>query len=168
MVDGENGDDAALRPNQVFAISLDHPVLDQAHWKPVMEQVTDHLLTPFGLRSLAPSHPDYKPTYDGDLRLRDAAYHQGTVWAWLIGPYIDAWLRVYPYDAENAHKLLSAFDEHLNEACLGSISEIFDAEAAVPAARLHCAGVERGGSAARVDENADGCQEQLGRARRPA
>ena len=129
VVDGENGDDAALRPNQVFAISLDHPVLDQAHWKPVMEKVTENLLTPFGLRSLAPSHPDYKPTYDGDLRARDAAYHQGTVWAWLIGPYVDAWLRVYPYDAENAHKLLSAFDEHLNEACLGSISEIFDAEA---------------------------------------
>jgi predicted glycogen debranching enzyme len=128
VVDGENGDDSALRPNQVFAISLDHPVLDQVRWKPVMEQVTEHLLTPVGLRSLAPSHPDYKPQYDGDLRARDAAYHQGTVWAWLIGPYVDAWLRVYPYEAENAHKLLSAFDEHLNEACLGSISEIFDAE----------------------------------------
>ncbi len=128
VVDGENGDDAALRPNQVFAISLDHPILDKARWKAVMEQVTNHLLTPMGLRSLAPEHPDYKPTYDGDLRSRDAAYHQGTVWAWLIGPYIDAWLRVYPYEAEHAHKLLDAFENHMNEACIGSISEVFDAE----------------------------------------
>ncbi len=97
-------------------------------WKPVMEQVTKHLLTPVGLRSLAPGHPDYKPTYDGDLRSRDAAYHQGTVWAWLIGPYVDAWLRVYPYDAGNARKLLAGFWPHLNEAGLGSISEVFDAE----------------------------------------
>ncbi len=68
VVDGEKGDDAALRPNQVFAISLDYPVLDQTYWKPVIEQVTKHLLTPVGLRSLAPAHSDYKPTYDGDLR----------------------------------------------------------------------------------------------------
>jgi len=129
VVDGENGNDAAFRPNQVFAISLDHPVLDQSRWKSVIEQVTQRLLTPVGLRSLAPGHPDYKAKYDGDLRSRDAAYHQGTVWAWLIGPYIDAWLRVYPSELSQARKLLAAFENHLNEACLGSISEIFDAEA---------------------------------------
>ena len=66
----------------------------------MVEAVTDHLLTPFGLRSLSPNHPDYKPTYSGDLRARDAAYHQGTVWAWLIGPYIDAELKLgEPLDA---------------------------------------------------------------------
>jgi predicted glycogen debranching enzyme len=128
VVDGENGNDRSLRPNQVFAISLDHPVLNQSYWKPVIETVSKHLLTPVGLRSLAPGHPDYKPTYDGDLRSRDAAYHQGTVWAWLIGPYIDAWLKVYPYEAAGARKLLAGFEPHLNEAGLGSISEVFDAE----------------------------------------
>ena len=94
VVDAENGgNDDACRPNQILAISLDHPVLDEARWKPVMDVVTDRLLTPVGLRSLAPGHPDYKARYYGDLRSRDAAYHQGTVWAWLIGPYVDAWLK---------------------------------------------------------------------------
>ena len=87
------GNDDACRPNQILAISLDHPVLDEARWEPVMDVVTDRLLTPVGLRSLAPGHPDYKAKYYGDLRSRDAAYHQGTVWAWLIGPYMDAWLK---------------------------------------------------------------------------
>src|SRR4029079_19498121 len=124
----ESGDDSTCRPNQILAISLTYPVLAAERWRPVFDVVRDRLLTPFVLRSLAPGNKDYRPQYDGDLRARDAAYHQGTVWAWLIGPIVDAWLRVYPYEAENAHKLLSAFDEHLNEACLGSISEIFDAE----------------------------------------
>ncbi len=88
VVDGENGDDASCRPNQVFAISLDHPVLDRSRWEPVMQIVRDRLLTPVGLRSLAPGHADYKAKYYGDLRARDAAYHQGTVWAWLIGPFV--------------------------------------------------------------------------------
>jgi glycogen debranching enzyme len=86
------------------------------------------LLTPVGLRSLAPGHPDYKSKYFGDLRSRDAAYHQGTVWAWLIGPFVDAWLKVYPDDRDGARRLLSGFDRHLSDACVGSISEIFDAE----------------------------------------
>jgi glycogen debranching enzyme len=89
--------------------------------------VTEHLLTPFGLRSLAPGHRDYKPVYSGDLRARDAAYHQGTVWAWLLGPYVDARLRVYP-DRRAAHRLLTPFRDHLREAGIGTISEIFDAE----------------------------------------
>jgi len=129
IVDGEQGDDAALRPNQLFAISLAHPILHPSRWQPVLEVCTKHLLTPVGLRSLAPGHPDYKPTYDGDLRARDAAYHQGTVWAWLIGPYVDAWLKVYPGETAKAHELLSGFEHHLSEACVGSISEVFDAEA---------------------------------------
>ncbi len=91
--------------------------------------VTQRLLTPAGLRSLAPGEPDYKPRYDGDLRSRDAAYHQGTVWAWLIGPFIDAWLKVSPGDRQTAREFLAGFVPHLGEACLGSISEVFDAEA---------------------------------------
>jgi glycogen debranching enzyme len=81
-----------------------------------------------GLRSLARGSPDYKPKYFGDLRARDAAYHQGTVWAWLVGPLADAWLRVHPEDVAGARKFLDGFKPHLNEACVGSISEIFDAE----------------------------------------
>src|SRR5205823_4603386 len=86
VVEAESGgDDASFRPNQVFAVSLDHPVLEEAKWQPVVEAVKAKLLTPVGLRSLAPGSPDYKAQYYGDLRSRDAAYHQGTVWAWLIG-----------------------------------------------------------------------------------
>ena len=85
-------------------------------------------MTPVGLRSLAPGHPDYHPQYYGDLRARDAAYHQGTVWAWLVGPFIDAWLKVAPDEKGEAHEILDGFRPHLDEACVGSISEIFDAE----------------------------------------
>jgi predicted glycogen debranching enzyme len=128
VVDGEQGDDSACRPNQVFAIALDHPVLDRERWEPVMRVVQERLLTPVGLRSLAPGNPDYKPKYYGDLRSRDAAYHQGTVWAWLIGPYIDAWLKLHPDSLTEARAMLEGFDVHLGDACVGSISEIFDAE----------------------------------------
>jgi predicted glycogen debranching enzyme len=129
VIDGEQGDDPACRPNQLFAVSLPHPVLDAARWERVVDVVRERLLTPVGLRSLARDHPDYKPRYFGDLRARDAAYHQGTVWAWLIGPFVDAWLRVHPADRDGARRSLSGFKNHLNEACVGSISEIFDAEA---------------------------------------
>ncbi|HEV3485689.1 MAG TPA: amylo-alpha-1,6-glucosidase, partial [Vicinamibacterales bacterium] len=128
VVDGEAGDDAACRPNQVFAISLYHPVLDASRWPAVMQVVRERLLTPVGLRSLASGHPDYKSKYYGDLRSRDAAYHQGTVWGWLIGPFVDAWLKVYPEDRAGARRLLEGFEQHFTEACVGSISEIFDAE----------------------------------------
>jgi predicted glycogen debranching enzyme len=129
VVDGEQGDDPACRPNQILALSLRHPILHRARWQPVLEVVRQRLLTPVGLRSLAPAHADYKPRYDGDLRARDAAYHQGTVWAWLIGPFIDAWLKVYPDDSAGARQFLQGFEAHLSQACMGSISEIFDAEA---------------------------------------
>ena len=127
-VDGQPGDDPACRPNQIFALSLPHPILDRERWEPVLHTVRDRLLTPLGLRSLAPGHPDYKPKYDGDLRSRDAAYHQGTVWGWLIGPFLDAWLRVHPEDKAGARSFLEGFIPHLGEACLGQISEVFDAE----------------------------------------
>jgi predicted glycogen debranching enzyme len=128
IVDGEQGDDPALRPNQIFALSLRYPVLDEPHWSAVLEKVRVELLTPVGLRTLARGHPDYKSRYFGDLRARDAAYHQGTVWAWLIGPFVDAWLRVHPEDGAGARQLLDGLLEHLDHACVGSISEVFDAE----------------------------------------
>jgi predicted glycogen debranching enzyme len=120
--------DPKCRPNQVLAIALPHPVLANERWESVMRVVRDRLLTPVGLRSLAPGDADYKSRYFGDLRARDAAYHQGTVWAWLVGPFIDAWLKVYPNDVEGARHALDGFIPHLDDACIGSISEVFDAQ----------------------------------------
>jgi predicted glycogen debranching enzyme len=128
VVDGEAGDDPACRPNQLFAIALPNPVLDRSRWASVLAVVERDLLTPVGLRSLAPTHPDYKPTYHGDLRTRDAAYHQGTVWSWLIGPYIDARLKVRPDDRAGARRALEGLVAHLDAACIGQVSEVFDAE----------------------------------------
>jgi len=127
VIDGESGSDASLRPNQLFAFSLTHPILEPLRWKQVLDVVQQHLLTPYGLRSLSPDHPDYKAQYYGDLRSRDAAYHQGTVWAWLIGPFIDTWLRVYPGDFQGARRFLERFKIQLGDGCIGSINEVFDA-----------------------------------------
>jgi predicted glycogen debranching enzyme len=129
VVDGEHGNDPACRPNQLFAISLPNPVLDRARWPSVLDIVERDLVTPLGLRSLSPHHPDYKPTYRGDLLARDAAYHQGTVWSWLIGPYIDAAMRVRPDDVRGARAKLEGLIAHLSDACIGNISEVFDAQA---------------------------------------
>ncbi|MGH7226691.1 MAG: amylo-alpha-1,6-glucosidase, partial [Gemmataceae bacterium] len=119
VVDGETGDDPSCRPNQLLAISLPHPVLDKERWSPVMDVVQRRLLTPLGLRSLAPGEPDYRPTYHGDLRSRDAAYHQGTVWPWLIGPFVDAWLKLHPQDKAGARQFLQGLADHLGAACVG-------------------------------------------------
>ena len=128
VIDGETGDDISCRPNQLLAFSLPYPILEEKRWRPVLEVVESRLLTPVGLRSLSRDSPDYKPKYFGDLRARDAAYHQGTVWAWLIGPFIDAWLKVHPGEHAGARTFLEGFIPHLDDACIGSISEIFDAE----------------------------------------
>jgi predicted glycogen debranching enzyme len=125
----EGGNDSACRPNQLLAISPKFPVLDPARWERVVHVAKERLLTPAGLRSLAPGHPDYKSRYYGDLRSRDAAYHQGTVWGWLIGPFVDAWLKVHPDDRATARKFVESFETHMNDGAIGSISEIFDAEA---------------------------------------
>jgi predicted glycogen debranching enzyme len=127
VIDGEQGDDCSCRPNQILAISLDYPVLDKSKWEAVIKVVSQKLLTPLGLRTLSQEHPHFKPKYFGDLRARDAAYHQGTVWAWLIGPFIDAWLKLHPNQQQKAGEFLKSFDSHLSDACIGSVSEIFDA-----------------------------------------
>jgi predicted glycogen debranching enzyme len=128
VIDGERGDDPAVRPNQLFAISLPNPVLDPKKWRPVLDTVERELLTPVGLRSLSPRHPDYKKTYRGDLLARDAAYHQGTVWTWLIGPYVDALLRVRPDDVAAARRSLEGLLEALGEHCIGNVSEVYDGD----------------------------------------
>src|SRR5262249_11614824 len=126
--DGQpNTFDISCRPNQLFAISLNNPILSPERWASVVAVAEEKLLTPVGLRSLSPDDPAYKPIYSGDLRSRDGAYHQGTVWAWLIGPFIDAWLKVHPHDRSAARKFLERFPDHLNDAGIGTISEVFDA-----------------------------------------
>ncbi len=129
VIDGAHGEsDPACRPNQIFAISLDHPVLDESRWPAVLDVVRTKLLAPVGLRSLEREHPDYKPGYAGDLRTRDSAYHQGTIWAWLIGPFVDAWLRVHPDDRTGARRILTGLAGHLDYYGVGTLAEIFDAE----------------------------------------
>jgi len=126
--DGQRGAfDGSCRPNQLFAISLAHPVLDPERWASVVDVAEKKLLTSVGLRTLSPDDPAYKPIYSGDLKSRDGAYHQGTVWAWLIGPFVDAWLKVHPHDRSTGRKFLQRFPEHLNDAGIGTISEVFDA-----------------------------------------
>ena len=119
--------DVSCRPNQLFAISLDYPVLNPERWSSVLAVCQKKLVTPVGLRSLSPDDPEYKPIYSGDLRSRDGAYHQGTVWAWLIGPFIDAWLKVHPSDQSGAREFLETFPVHLSDNGIGTISEVFDA-----------------------------------------
>jgi predicted glycogen debranching enzyme len=128
VIDGEGGDSRLCRPNQIFSISLHHPVLDRTRWESVIEVVRQRLLTPVGLRSLAPGEPGYRDRYFGDLRARDAAYHQGTVWAWLIGPWIDAWLKVHPEDRAGARAFLGGLLDELTTFGIGTIAEVFDAE----------------------------------------
>jgi predicted glycogen debranching enzyme len=123
----KGGSDPALRPNQIFTMSLRYSVLDRSYWKPVIDVVTQKLLTPFGLRTLDPAHKEYQARYEGDRWERDAAYHQGMVWAWLIGPYLNAYVRVYR-DKKQGLAMLDSFRGHLKDAGAGSISEIFDGD----------------------------------------
>jgi predicted glycogen debranching enzyme len=127
VINGNDGSDLKLRPNQIFALSLRFPVLDKNFWKPVVDVVEERLLTPVGLRTLAPGDKDYRPHYEGDRWARDAAYHQGLVWPWLIGHFLDARRRVYGQSFDTRHYLMG-FEEQLREAGIGTISEIFDAE----------------------------------------
>jgi predicted glycogen debranching enzyme len=126
------GADASIRPNQLFAASLHYPLIQGDTARHVVERVERDLLTPYGLRTLAPGDPRYVGRYEGSPEKRDAAYHQGTVWAWLIGPFIDAYRRVHAGEAkveERVAGFLAPLRKHISDAMLGSISEIFDGDA---------------------------------------
>ncbi|NBC17095.1 MAG: glycogen debranching protein, partial [Bacteroidetes bacterium] len=125
VIDGPDGDDPALRPNQLLAVALPHSALTPEQQRRVVDHCARHLLTPVGLRSLSPEHPDFATRYGGPPRERDAAYHQGTVWSWLIGPFVQAHLCVYD-DPVQARTFLTPLLDHLEAHGLGSISEIFD------------------------------------------
>ena len=127
VVDGPQGDDASLRPNQIFAVSLRHAVLDDDRARSVVDACARHLWTPVGLRSLASQAAGYTGSYVGGPRERDAAYHQGTVWSWLLGPFVCAHYRVYG-DLAQARTYLYGIRSHLRDACVGQVSEIFDGD----------------------------------------
>jgi glycogen debranching enzyme len=129
VVDG-NIRDTRIRPNQIMAIGLPYPLLEDDKAKHVFHIVMDRLFTPFGLRSLAPEDPDYRPAYGGNMFQRDSAYHQGTVWSWLLGPFLTALVRIYGADGKvKGKKIIEELKPHLADAGIGSISEIFDADA---------------------------------------
>jgi predicted glycogen debranching enzyme len=123
--------DPSIRPNQIFAVSLPHSMLPRDRSRSVVEKVEEHLLTPFGLRTLAPSDPQYRGHYTGGPKERDGAYHQGTIWSWLLGPFITAYIKVNGGSEEarrRAQAWLSPLESHLAEAGLGHVSEIFEGD----------------------------------------
>jgi predicted glycogen debranching enzyme len=130
LIDENNQPDASIRPNQLFAISLPFPLIEGEKAQAVFNCVEEHLYTPVGLRSLSPDDQGYYGSYEGDWKRRDASYHQGGVWSWLLGPYVDVMMRV---SGDHAHRLsqkvIYDFAYHLEEGCIGSVSEIFDGDA---------------------------------------
>ncbi len=129
-IDGETRD-RAIRPNQIFTVSLPYSMLSIERQRKVVETVKEHLLTPFGLRSLSPKDKGYIGHYQGNVYERDSAYHQGTVWAWLMGPYISAYSRAYAGSEDTLKYIKGLFEPfytHIFEAGLGTISEIFDGD----------------------------------------
>jgi predicted glycogen debranching enzyme len=127
VLDGPNRHEAALRPNQILAVALPHSPLDPRQQRAVVDVCARHLLTPHGLRTLASTQPDYIGRYGGNQHQRDSAYHQGTVWSWLIGPFVRAHLRVYR-DPELAQTYLHPLVRHLTSHGVGTVSEIFDGD----------------------------------------
>ena len=132
VIDGPEGDDDSLRPNQIFAVSL--PAMDRmpslltpAQQKSVVDLVGQNLVTSYGLRSLAPQDPNYQGYYGGDRQERDGSYHRGTVWAWLMGHFVQAHLKVYQ-QPQIARTYLTPMLDHLQAGCVGNISEIFDGD----------------------------------------
>ncbi len=129
---GKEGKDAAVRPNQILAVSLPHSPLTRDKARLVVRRVWEELYTPCGLRSLSPRHPCYRGRYEGDQVARDSAYHQGTAWSWLLGHFVTAFLKAYgrtPGNLRLARMFLEPFREHLRAHGIGSISEIFDGDA---------------------------------------
>jgi predicted glycogen debranching enzyme len=127
VLDGPHGHDPAPRPNQIFAVSLPHSPLTNEQQQAVVDYCAQHLYTSYGLRSLGPEDPQYVGQYGGDIRKRDGAYHQGTVWGWLLGPFVLAHHRVYR-DTNAALSYLEPMAHHLNDYGLGTLGEIFDGE----------------------------------------
>jgi predicted glycogen debranching enzyme len=128
VIDGPGGDDATLRPNQILAVSLPFsPMKDQEKARAVVDTVARYLHTSYGLRTLSPRDPAYVPRYGGNPAARENACHQGTVWAWLIGPFVEAHLKVYG-DKAKARSFLHSFAHHLADHGVGTISEIFDGD----------------------------------------
>ncbi len=127
----ENGNlDKSLRPNQIFALCLPFHLIEGEKSKSILDIIRLKLLTPMGLRSLSPDDPKYKGNYGGDTFRRDSAYHQGTIWSWLIGPYLEAGMKFAGETFRpEAMEILEGFSNHINEGCIGSISEIFDGDA---------------------------------------
>ena len=127
VVDAPEGNDPSLRPNQIIAMGLVYPLIEGDPARRAFDVVTEKLLTPYGLRTLSPDDPRYQSTYRGDQRARDAAYHMGMVWPWLLGPYLDAHRRL-DGQPSTVRRLLEPFSDHLLDAGLGTISEIFEPE----------------------------------------
>lgn len=127
VVDGPGGDDWTIRPNQLFAVSLPFPLVEEERARAVVRAAGRHLWTSFGPRSLSPHDPAYRGDYGGDQLRRDGGYHQGPVWSWLTGAYIEAWLRAFD-DRGAARQMLQPFIHHLADGGLGSISEILDGD----------------------------------------
>lgn len=131
VIDGDRRD-PSVRPNQIFAVSLFYPIIEGEKARGLVDKVEQDLLTPKGLRTLAPDDAKYIGKYEGGPFERDSAYHQGTVWAWLIGHFIDAYLRVHSGEkdaVQNAKQMLAGLESHLQDTMLGSLSEIFDGDA---------------------------------------
>ncbi|MBA5868704.1 MAG: glycogen debranching protein [Nitrospira sp. CR2.1] len=131
VIDGPEGNDASLRPNQLYALAVNKDLVSKEQATSVLRIVEANLLTPVGLRTLSPHDNRYRPRYDGGVVERDGAYHQGTVWPFLLGPFVTAWINVHGKKTgalKQARTFLEGFDAHLRDACLGQVSEIFDAE----------------------------------------
>jgi glycogen debranching enzyme len=132
VIDGPEGNDASIRPNQLYALALCDDLVVGEQAKQILMVVKDHLLTPMGLRTLSPSDPRYRPRYEGGVAERDGAYHQGTVWPFLLGPFVTAWVKTCGKSAQvkaQARAFLNGLETHLGEACVGQVSEIFDGDA---------------------------------------
>ena len=131
VVDGPTGDDASLRPNQIFALSLDDQLVTDSQAKQIVQLLKERLLTPVGMRTLAPEDIRFCATYEGGVSARDGAYHQGTVWPFLLGAFVTAWVKTYgesPAVLREARLFLDGLSEHLDEGCVGQVSEIFDGQ----------------------------------------
>ena len=130
VIDETGRPDPSIRPNQIFAISLPFAIMETGKAALVLKTVKEKLYTPFGLRSLSPDDPRYIGHYGGDTIKRDSAYHQGTVWSWLLGPYVEACMKTFGESFRSeALTIIDRFSIHMNEGCIGNVSEIFDGDA---------------------------------------